>query len=111
MAAGVGMEKPWEVAPSRGLTFLLFGFICCFIRLIRSERKLVCLQNGTCKQFSQQNTADGQCLWIFPGGDKPLNTSTMLSDSVYSGAVLKTLRRFIILVDQEQDSDNPQYIV
>lgn len=35
----------------------------------------------------------------------------MLSDSVYSGAVLKTLRRFIILVDQEQDSDNPQYIV
>ena len=45
------------------------------------------------------------------GGDKPLNTSTMLSDSVYSGAVLKTLRRFIILVDQEQDSDNPQSIV
>ena len=30
----------------------------------------------------------------------------MLSDSVYSGAVLKTLRRFIILVAQEQDSDN-----
>ena len=53
----------------------------------------------------------GKACGFSRGGDKPLNTSTMLSDSVYSGAVLKTLCRFIILVGQEQDSDNPQYTV
>ena len=64
---------------------------------------------GNLSGFNMELT--GKACGFSRGGDKPLNTSTMLSDCVYSGAVLKTIRRFIILVGQEQDSENPQYTV
>ena len=63
-----GRSKPslGVCAQQQSSQVFLFGFICCFIRLV-SERKLVWLQIWIYKRFSLQNNADVQGLWIFQG--------------------------------------------